>query len=146
MSLFKKRGELLQSIEGMVDKLEPTLLATSSQEFEEQLRRSFSSDKARHALSVVYTLSARDPINRLNGASNIVYIGKTKGSLFSRYNRYAHHLATGDNWRRYDHIFRNYGPITFFFVTVPNPDEIEKVLVGKYRNDHLEFPPLNRRD
>lgn len=136
--------QLLHLIKGMVDKLEPTLLATSSQEFENQLRRAFSSDKARHALSVVYTLSARYPINRLNGASDIIYIGKTKVSLFHRYHRYAHRIAA-INWRLYDHIFRKYGPVTFSFAAVSNPDETEKVLLGKYFDDHLELPPFNRK-
>lgn len=71
----------------------------------------FSSESDRCAKSVVYFFLSERPVPRVKGESRVLYIGKTKDTLYKRYFRYAGKLAAGRSGRFYKHIVDTFGPI-----------------------------------
>lgn len=139
IELFGKLGLHYTQLDGEID-------AKTSNDFKQQFRKMFSSDEARSPKGVVYIWSTRSYIPRLKGKSNVVYIGKTRSSLFERHHRYAKVEGEGLNWERYRYIIEEFGPIRVGFAVCEKPDEKEKDLIRCYLMDHLELPPLNRVD
>jgi len=123
--------------------LDGVLDATTSDSFAQQFKALFSQKKARDASGVVYIWTTVRPIPRLSGRSPILYIGKTNTSLFRRHAQYANKEATNSNWHRYEHIIREYGPITVLYSQCSNPAACERSFLNEYFSVHLELPPLN---
>lgn len=119
--------------------------AISSEDFIEQFRSAFTLPDAIQAVKVVYVWTTRNPIVRLRGASNVIYIGKTDQSLSQRHARHAKLEGSFLNWERYHHIIRNFGPITIQYASCSNPQVLEKTFLDLYFKEHLEIPPLNRK-
>jgi hypothetical protein len=110
----------------------------------EQFKAIFDSPEA-DIQSVVYTITANNPIPRLIGESNIIYIGQTKNSLRARYKRYAKTFSLGDNWFKFTKIIEHYEDISFNFIEVnqENLKETERRLLKEYFMKHAEYPPHN---
>lgn len=124
-------------------KLDGEIDATTPTEFEDQFRAILRTPLSRNHRNIVYRWVAAQPIPRMRGASRVIYIGKTKNSLFERHHRYAKVEARGNNWLRYEHIIKQYGAITFECAQCENPRLEEKKLLDDYFQDHLEVPPIN---
>ncbi len=136
--LFGKFPEECKDLEGEIDAKVP-------EDFVKQFAAIFSSLNARKYKGVVYVWYTDKGIPRLNGESNIVYIGKTKNSLFDRQHRYAELEGSYYNWERYKHIIQNFGPIKVKFIAAENPKDTERNLLECYFKEHLEIPPINRQ-
>jgi hypothetical protein len=117
--------------------------ALTSDNFKEQFKRTFSEPDARNISNVVYVWSTKHPICRLRDKSNIIYIGKTTQSLFTRHHKYALIESQGGNFDRYKHIITNFGAINIYYLKCDNPKEAETKLLRGYFDEHLELPPLN---
>jgi hypothetical protein len=143
------KGDILnykeqETLGGMTfSSLDYELKKDNSQDFINQFRKMFSQPKAFEARGVVYVWYTENPVTRLKGESNILYIGKTINSLHERNAAYANKEGSDGNWLRYAHIFKEYGTIKIVFSLQINPKEAEKKLLLQYFEDHLEFPPMN---
>jgi hypothetical protein len=138
IELFGKFSEECKELDGEIN-------AELPKDFIKQFRNLFSLPDARKYSGVVYVWYTHDGIPRMKGKSNIVYIGKTKNTLFDRHHRYAELEGSGINIARYAHIIHNYGPIKVKFIGATNPKETEKEFLECYFNAHLETPPMNRQ-
>ncbi len=139
--------ELLSKLKEDKKVLPGVLEGNSRETFRRSFESVFSCDEARNAKGVVYVWATVNPIPRLKSRSNVVYIGKTVTSLFHRHHKYASLESEGENdynWRRYEHIFKNYGPISVYYSVQENPRDAERKLIEQYFECHLEVPPLNR--
>lgn len=137
--------ELLTTLGVQVRVLPKRLDAKNQADFERQFQTVFSCPQARDERGVVYVWTTVKPIPRLKSESNIVYIGRTINTLFERHHRYASLEASEGNWRRYEHIIDNYGPISVWYAVHQDPVKAERDLLKRYFHEHLEMPPLNRR-
>ena len=106
-------------------------------------RKIFSSPEAKASRGVVYVWSTESGIPRMKGNSNVVYIGKTKASLYERHHRYAEIEGKDLNWEKYKYIIETFGPIRVRFAVHEKPREAEKDCLKWYLKEHLELPPLN---
>ena len=100
--------------------------------------------RARVTKEFVYVWVTQKRIPRLRGGSNIIYLGKTTQTLYDRHYRYASTEGNKYNWKRYEHIIKNFGPIKVYFAITYNPKDTESKLLEKYYEDHREYPPANR--
>ncbi|EGR7978121.1 hypothetical protein M2H39_21625 [Vibrio vulnificus] len=119
-------------------------IITESNNLESEFRELFGSPEASDAKSVVYFFRSVDPVPRLKGTSDILYIGKTKQSLKARYYQYAKHLANGASGCFYSYIINNYGGLRLGYISVDNPNEMEKCYFKEYRATYLETPPKSK--
>ena len=126
------------------EKLDGTLDAKNPEDFIRQLRELFSCQRARDKSGVVYAWVTRSSIPRLRGRSNIIYFGRTTQTLYARYRRYASMIGNSDNWPRYKHIIKHFGPIRVYFAATSDPAKKESRLLQEYYRDHCEYPPVNR--
>ena len=90
---------------------------------------------------IVYVFYARDPMPRLKGESKILYIGRAKYDLWSRY-----YVAedTEEFWDVYRRVIENFGPIKIDVYQTSEYQNLEKEALRYYWNEHLELPPMNR--
>lgn len=90
---------------------------------------------------IVYVFHARDPMPRLKGESKILYIGRAKYDLWSRY-----YVAkdTEEFWDVYRHVVENFGPIKIDVYQTSEYENLEKEALKCYWKEHLELPPMNR--
>ena len=138
--LINKQGLSWEPLDGELN-------AKESQDFIRQFKDMFSCQGARKTKKVVYVWVTQKCIPRLRGKSNIIYFGKTIGTLYARHYRYASTEGKGykgHNWLRYEHIIRNFGPIKVYFAVTSNPKDKESELLEKYYECHCEYPPANR--
>jgi|TARA_B100000315_G_C14305892_1_gene464003 hypothetical protein len=124
-------------------KLDGEINASTPEQFIEQYRGLLSTKIGRELRSIVYKWCTQNPVPRMRGESPIIYIGMTINSIFDRHHKYAKIESSGDNWKRSEHIIKNYGPITVECAKCDNPKETEKKLLQKYFDNHFEFPPVN---
>ena len=117
---------------------------TSSENLEDQFKRVFGSDDARKDKGVVYFFMSGTPVLRVKGESNILYIGKTKNTLRSRYLQHAGKLSSGLSGEFYKNIIDNYGGISIGYLTSSTPAEDEAKHFKEYHSTHLEFPPKSK--
>lgn len=115
-----------------------------SENLEDEFLKVFGSEEAKKAKSVVYFFLSEKPVPRINGESNILYIGRTSLSLHKRYHRYSGKLTSGRNGIFYKHILENFGKISFGYVFSDNPKIDESEYFKKYINQHLEYPPKSK--
>ena len=128
--------------EGM-ELLSGSLSAKNQEEFVFRFKEICDGDLARRARSIVYIWFTVKPIPRLHGESAIVYIGKTNQCFHDRHYRYAKVEGSNLNWKRYEHIIKEFGPIRIACRQVLDPREAEKALLRRYFESQLELPPLN---
>lgn len=104
----------------------------------------------------VFRFSGGQPIRRLKGESNIVYIGSTKkgkarsGSVQRRLKQ---HLRTRegkiDIGYRIERVLKEIGRLEVAwrsFDTDADAQWHEAELLERYETDHIELPPLNRQE
>jgi len=124
-------------------KLDGEINASTPERFTEQFKELLNTKIGREHRSIVYRWRTQNPIQRTCGESSIIYIGMTINSMFDRHHKYAKIESSGNNWKRYEYIIQNYGPITFECTKCDNPKETEKRLLMEYFANHFEFPPVN---
>lgn len=73
----------------------------------------------------------------------MLYIGKTKQSLFARYPEWNIRADSENYWTRYSYIITHYGPITIDIYDVVEPEQSENDFLFEYHQEFLEAPPLN---
>ncbi len=139
---MKEFRELGISGEGFSE-LGGRLEGPSAAEFIEQFREVASCGEAKDNAGIVYIWYTEAQIQRLKGTSNIIYIGQTKNSFYTRHYRYAAVEGSLSNWERYEHIIKTFGPIRVAIKVVSEPREREAELIRKYFEQHLELPPVN---
>ena len=126
------------------EKIEGQISASTPEDFCNQFKILLKTKIGRESKGVVYIWRTQNPIPRLNGENSIIYIGKTKNSMFERHHQYAKLESSGNNWHRHEHIIKKYGAITFECAKCESPKETEKALLNEYFKEHLELPPINR--
>ncbi|WP_415904904.1 hypothetical protein ACMXYW_01055 [Neptuniibacter sp. QD48_55] len=119
-------------------------IISSTENLAEEFKELFGSSEAKRAKGVVYFFMSEKPVPRVSGASNILYIGKTKQSIKQRYHQYSKNLASSRSGEFYRHIIDNYGGIKMGYIKVDNPKETESEYFNEYRATHLEFPPKSK--
>lgn len=92
----------------------------------------------------VYLLKQPKKFGRLNGISDILYIGKSTSGLKSRLSFYFKPGLTQYTSQRINKFLKQHKGIQIFFTTNSSPRELEKKLIQRYIKDHKELPPLNR--
>ena len=126
-----------------------TLLPEKIEEItEENFQSVFGSKTAEKNKNIVYIWKSKAKIPRLNGSSNILYIGQTKQSFKNRYFQYAKKEAsTKANSLKYQTIIENYGSITIsvcdFSIFGDTLLKSEGQLLWWYFQNHCEYPPFN---
>ncbi|WP_412501762.1 hypothetical protein [Shewanella chilikensis] len=108
-------------------------------------QRLLGSSEASKARSVVYFYCSDKPVPCVNGATTILYIGKTKGSIKGRYYKYARKLARGENGDFYKDVIRNYGGVRVGYFFAENPRDEEKKSFSRFRNIYKKNPPKSKR-
>lgn len=122
----------------------PDVISDADIGLEAQFQTVFGSADARQANSVVYLFLSERPVPRVQGASRILYIGKTKATLHARYYRYAGKLASQRNGAFYRHIIATYGAIRIAYLRTAAPEQLERELFRNYLSQHLEYPPKSK--
>lgn len=105
--------------------------------------------EAKKSKEIIYLWKTEKPVTRLKGESNIIYIGKTINSIYTRHYKYAEIEAKGERNRpRYEHLLTHFGKISFHIARHTKFDAdikmAERKILEAYFNEHLEYPPLNR--
>jgi hypothetical protein len=114
--------------------------SNEKEEFTNQYRAAL--EVTRGVVGVVYIFKSENPIPRLKGSSDILYIGETKNDVWSRYNV----KKDADNyWHVYSHILQNYGSIFIDVYKTSNHKGTEKTFLNQYFQVHKELPPINRK-
>ena len=97
----------------------------------------------------VFRLAEGKTIQRLKGASDILYIGCSTRLR----NRFKRHLKAMDVERniayRLQRVEQQVGRLEVSWESYDSADkakDAERLLLGKYEVDHIEFPPLNRSE
>lgn len=139
---------LLASFKGAWSTLPNSLGPCSKEEFRDLFRILFSSEEACQATAVVYVWFTDKAVPRLQGQSNVLYVGQTIQTLSERHRRYAARETSDYNWPRYEFVIPRYGSIVVMYAEAAaiggTPKEAEKKLLDQYFEDHLEYPPFNR--
>ncbi|MFM2589661.1 hypothetical protein [Vibrio sp. TBV020] len=117
---------------------------TDTDDLESEFRELFGLPESANAKSVVYFFCSVNPVPRLRGQSEILYIGKTKQSLKARYFQYSKHLASGSSGCFYRYIINNYGGLRLGYISTDKPDAMEKQYFKEYRASYLENPPKSK--
>lgn len=115
---------------------------------EESFKRVYGSDSANIEKGIVYVLRSDKPIPRLKGASDVIYIGQTKGTFRQRYLQWAKlHATSNANSLKFGHILENYGSIRIalapFTPFGSSLLQAEGQLLWWYFQNHCEYPPVN---
>ena len=121
------------------------ITAVTEDEFRKQFRVVLQRDECTTINNIVYFWMSENPIPRVSGESNILYIGQTSRSLNGRYsskNDFEIEVAYFN--RFYRHIIQKYGAVYLDVKEAVNPKFSEWEELAKYYCTHLEYPPLNR--
>jgi hypothetical protein len=93
------------------------------------------------------------PLPRIKGQSDIVYIGSTKRGKRGIRQRLQQHLRVReggvDTGYRLDRVVKEVGALEIAWLTCPTHDDAlwhEGELLSQYQSDHIELPPLNRQE
>lgn len=95
----------------------------------------------------VYIIRTDKSFGRLKGSSDILYIGKTntKGGFKTRMKQYFNPGPSQltniriNNFLNNNHVF-----MEILFLKDNDPESLERDLLKKYMEEHLELPPFNR--
>lgn len=111
---------------------------------EEAYRQAFTCADAARQKNVVYLFRAERKVNRLVGASDILYIGQTKSSFQRRYAQWAAKIS---GLKRNSHAHELYGPVRLLACDYRLFGEsllaAENQLLWWYYANHFEYPPFN---
>ncbi|MEE4243961.1 MAG: hypothetical protein V2I33_01040 [Kangiellaceae bacterium] len=118
---------------------------TDSARLTEQFSAMLGSSHAAKDRGIVYFYLSKEPVTTEKGHTNILYIGKTKGSIKSRYFQYAKKLSSGRNKDFYSNIIDNYGGVSMGYVVSELPRKDEKRYFVEYRRRHGQNPPKSKR-
>lgn len=115
---------------------------------EATFKRVYGDKAASEEMNILYIYRAENPIPRLKGESDIVYIGQTKGTLKQRYFAHCGKLANSRaNRLKFEHILSEYGPIRItvapFGQFGSSLEKAEGQLLWWYFQNHCEYPPVN---
>jgi hypothetical protein len=119
-------------------------IITSSENLIEEFKELFSSDEAKQDKGIVYFFKSQKAIPRVKGESDILYIGKTKQTLNSRYLTHATKLATNRSGNFYKYIIENFGGISLGYIRTDTPKITESLYFKEYCNNFLEYPPKSK--
>lgn len=121
------------------------ITALTEEEFRVQFQRALQQAECLSLSSIVYFWKSEKSIPRVNGESNILYIGQTSKSLNGRYaGKKDFEIEVAYFNRFYRHIIHKYGFIFLEVKEVENPKFAEWEQLTEYYSAHLEYPPLNR--
>ena len=92
-------------------------------------------------------------MQRLMGASDLVYIGATGKGKRTLQDRLKDHLRLRRDMKdlgcRLDRVVQHVGPLEVAWIVCENRVDAqwkERELIAKYADDHIEIPPLNRQE
>ena len=128
-------------IKGIV-MLSKTIITTN--DLTDEFKELFNSPEAKEGKGVVYFFMSEKPIPRICGESNILYIGKTKNTIRTRYFQYAENLASKKNGTFYKYIIKNYGGLKMGYVVTKTPRATENEFFNEYYKTYLEYPPKSK--
>ncbi len=99
-----------------------------------------------HELPGVYAIKHSRMFPRLLGATDILYIGSTTGTLRNRIYQYYHCGETQFTNCRIRHCVDELGCFEMSYITCLEEDtrSTEQEILLKFEMEHLELPPLNR--
>ncbi len=116
---------------------------------DEDLSLSFKSllgsEESSKAKSVVYFYCSEIPVPCVGGATTVLYIGKTKGSIKSRYYKYSEKLSKGKNGVFYRNIINHYGGLKMGYFFTKDPRKEEKEAFSRFRRIYKQNPPKSKR-
>ena len=132
----------------VIEKYFTKLSGKIEQVLKEDFESVFGCELATRNKNIVYIWKCEKKIPRLNGFSDILYIGQTKQSFKNRYLKYAKHEAsTKANKLKYQTIIDNYGAISIyvcdFSIFGDTLLKSEGQLLWWYFQNHCEYPPIN---
>ncbi len=116
------------------------IASTDKEEFITQYRQCLEQTKG--VTGVTYVYRSENPVSRLKGVSNILYIGETQYDVWERYS-----VArdTENFWHVYEHTVNTYGAMFIDVYVTENHKQTEKCFLNNYFQEHKELPPMNRR-
>lgn len=121
------------------------LCAESKEDYSDQFEALLRSEPYKSVHGIVYRFQVKQPIPRVVGESNILYIGRTEKSFSERYYpSKAFNLEMDFFDRFYKHAIERYGSISVEVTQVQDTKHTEWKALADYFADHLEYPPLNR--
>ncbi len=117
----------------------------------EDFNKVFHTIEAKNTKNVIYIWRCKDKIPRLKGKSNIVYIGQTKRSIFSRHGASDIKANSKANKQKYNDVVTQYGAITISYIKLSDFDTRDDANLLKaegqclwwYFQNHSEYPPIN---
>jgi hypothetical protein len=110
-----------------------------------QFKNFLLSDIASNTKSIIYLWKTERPIPRVQGESNIIYIGQTKNTFNKRYNNSKSLNIEKIYFEKYyKKLIDIYGSISVEIKPTINPKITEWEELMKYNSEHIEYPPLNR--
>ena len=124
-------------------KLDGEIAAGRTDEIEKQLRAVLAAPGARECVGIVYAWVSAHPAPRLRSESDVLYVGKTTGSIWTRYRSKLKAELAAWSVIRYHYILERHGPMRIFVARHENPIEAERCMLTAYYRDHLEAPPFN---
>lgn len=101
----------------------------------------------------VYAFRLKEPFGRLQGESNILYIGKVhqnpetnnRPGIWHRLMNYRQkNGGASERLKDIEKTFGDKSAIEYAYVVCTEPREVESALLASYYALHLEYPPLNR--
>ncbi len=116
---------------------------TSSVDLNSEFKELFCTQDAKTEKGIVYFFMSIRAIPRVNGESNILYIGQTIGSLGDRYPN-PEVLASNSDGKFYKYIIDNYGGLSVGYIKSDSPKITESEYFKKYFDYHLEYPPKSK--
>ena len=117
---------------------------TKTDDLANEFKELFNSPEAKEGKGIVYFFMSEKPIPRVSGESNILYIGKTKNTIRTRYFQHSESLASKKNGIFYKYIIENYGGLKMGYVVTETPRETENELFNEYYKTYLEYPPKSK--
>ena len=84
-------------------------IITTTENLVDEFKELLGSDEAKQDKKIVYFFKSQQPIPRVKGQSDILYIGKTVQTLNKRYFKYAEKLASNRSGNFYKYIINNFG-------------------------------------
>jgi hypothetical protein len=101
----------------------------------------------------VFRLSGKQPVQRVKGQSDIVYVGCTtrgKGTIRRRLREHLTEKKIERNTAHYlQRVQKEVGKLEVSWKvlgTHRDAMDVERILLAEYEEDHIEFPPLNRQE
>lgn len=118
----------------------------SKDDYLREFRQVFGSQEAKNASNVLYAFVCEKKIPRVKSKSNVIYIGKTKQNLRTRYLRYAKTFCSPYNWDFFRYVIAHYGAVRIAYLSIETSKSLkegETELLNDYYKLHREYPPKN---